>query len=183
MNVKSAPVDQAVSIERLSGLDSWPFAERLLREYLPWVIGKMVTDCGARFDDNASEIEIHHSAFAREADQMLKGKGFLLLARLRGEPVGMIALKHVQDDCAEIKRMYVSPVARGHGIGRTLLQQLLGDARTLGYRTVRLETMAFMRDAAKLYASLGFQEGAAFEDSQSALSGVTPMTRFMTLAL
>ena len=57
---------------------------------------------------------------------------------------------------AEVKRMYVDPGWRGHGIGRALLETLIDKARALGYGTLRLGTLDDMTAAQSLYRSLGF---------------------------
>ena len=84
---------------------------------------------------------------------------------------------------AEVKRLYVQPAARGHGIGRALLRRLLADARAEGFHTVRLETMGFMGEARALYTAFGFAEVPPFAHSQAALSGLVGVVHFMALAL
>jgi GNAT superfamily N-acetyltransferase len=92
----------------------------------------------------------------------------LYLAEIDGEPVGMGALRPLAPDEAEIKRMYVRPSSRGLGVGRAILQRLIDDARTLGYRTIHLDSAPFMHEAHALYRSVGFvpsepHEGWEFE--------------------
>lgn len=172
----------AVSIERLADTAHWPDVDRLLREYVPWVAGQLVDRYGMRLED--TQMEMHHASFARETGTMLDGPGRLLLARLHGEPAGVVALKPVDDEVAEVKRLYVRPSARGHGIGRGLLECLLAHAREQGYRTVRLETMRFMAEARALYDALGFVKVSPFEGSQAAMmAGLGDVVDFMALAL
>ena len=59
-------------------------------------------------------------------------------------------------DTAELKKMYLLPEARGLGIGRSLMEQLLPEARKAGYRRIYLETMPTMREAIRLYRKFGF---------------------------
>jgi putative acetyltransferase len=70
---------------------------------------------------------------------------------------GVAPLLGALDDTCELKKMYFLDVARGHGLGRRLLEQLLADARAFGYRTMYLETLTGMDEAMKLYRKLGFQ--------------------------
>jgi GNAT superfamily N-acetyltransferase len=84
-------------------------------------------------------------------------EGRLLLAELDGKPVGVVALKaSPEPGVAEIKRLYVDPAARGHGLGRRLTEAVIDAARTQGYRKLRLETLAVMTAANTIYDDLGF---------------------------
>jgi len=56
-----------------------------------------------------------------------------------------------------MKRLFVRPGARGSGAGRALAERIISEARTRGYTAIRLDTIAFMTEAIKLYQSLGFQ--------------------------
>jgi len=101
-------------------------------------------------------------------------RGVLLVAcHDGGEPVAMIALRPFDDAIAEMKRLYVSPTARGQGLARALILRLMDEARALGYQEIRLDTLPMMGDAQALYASLGFQDIAPYYDTP--IAG----TRFM----
>ena len=76
-----------------------------------------------------------------------------------GGAVGCVALRPMSDeDVCELKRLYVRPAYRGEGIGRALTIQAIGEARSLGYRLMRLDTGTFLDASRRLYASLGFVE-------------------------
>jgi ribosomal protein S18 acetylase RimI-like enzyme len=85
--------------------------------------------------------------------------GCLLLARRDSETVGLVGLKPLAPGIAEIKRLYVVREVRGLGIGRTLTERAIAEARAKGYERVRLDThRPSMATAIALYRSLGFEE-------------------------
>ncbi len=87
---------------------------------------------------------------------LVPGASFVLAAH--GEAiVGCGALRPIDAATAEIKRMFVRRLARRQGVARAIVMQLLGDARALGYRSVRLETGNRQPEAIALYASCGFK--------------------------
>jgi GNAT superfamily N-acetyltransferase len=82
--------------------------------------------------------------------------GQLLLARVDGEPAGCVALRRLDGDVSEMKRMYVDARFRGTGVGRALTGRLLADARTLGFTRMRLDTSIRQAEAQALYSRYGF---------------------------
>jgi len=72
--------------------------------------------------------------------------------------VGCIALRPLEDGVCELKRMFVTPVFRGRGIGRALAVLAIDEARQMGYRLMRLDTGTFLADSRHLYETLGFSE-------------------------
>lgn len=84
--------------------------------------------------------------------------GLLLMATLRGEPVGCGGLKFHDAEPTEIKRMWIAPTARGLGVGRRLLAELEAHAARHGADTVRLETNRSLVEAISLYRSAGYVE-------------------------
>jgi putative acetyltransferase len=100
--------------------------------------------------------------------------------RVEGELLGVGALKRLDDEHAEIKSMHTAEAARGRGIARAIVDQLLRVARERGYRRVSLETgagPAFV-PARSLYASVGFTECEPFADYPASPNSVH-MTRLL----
>ena len=84
--------------------------------------------------------------------------GRLLLARGKdGTAAGCVALRRVDAETCEMKRLYVADGYRGVGLGRALAERLIGEARAMGYRRMCLDTLPSMNEAAALYESLGFR--------------------------
>jgi putative acetyltransferase len=75
-----------------------------------------------------------------------------------GRLLGVGALRQLDETHAELKSMHTADAARGRGVGRAMVEHLLGVARARGCRRVSLETgsMAAFAAARALYASVGF---------------------------
>lgn len=90
-------------------------------------------------------------------------EGCLLLAMQDGQPAGCVALHKLDDEYCEMKRLYVRPQFRGHGLGLTLAERVIADARQIGYKYLRLDTVEpVMRAAVAMYRRLGFREIAPY---------------------
>jgi GNAT superfamily N-acetyltransferase len=116
------------------------------------------------FDAYASSlgIDLSYQDFAAEL-ATLPGKyaapaGELLLARdMTGEPLGCVGLRPIAPPgCCEMKRLYVSPRGRGLGLGRALVEAIIGEAARIGYYEMRLDTLSSMVEAIALYGKAGF---------------------------
>jgi ribosomal protein S18 acetylase RimI-like enzyme len=90
--------------------------------------------------------------------------GFILLAE-RGEPMGCIALRPASAEACEMKRLFVKPECQGLGLGRRLAEACVAEATKIGYKSMRLDTLAHMHSAIALYRSLGFEERDAYYDN------------------
>jgi ribosomal protein S18 acetylase RimI-like enzyme len=89
-------------------------------------------------------------------------EGRLLLARQNGQTAGCVGLRKLQPDVCEMKRLYVRPAFRTHGIGKGLVDRVIQEARQAGYRYMRLDTLPSMAAARALYRRLGFREIAPY---------------------
>jgi putative acetyltransferase len=82
--------------------------------------------------------------------------GRILLARHGGAFVGCVALRQIGEGVCEMKRLFVQPSLRGKGIGKALARAIIEQARRIGYKRMRLDTV--LEPAKSLYRSLGFRE-------------------------
>lgn len=69
--------------------------------------------------------------------------GRLYLATVEGEVAGCIALRYVDKKTCELKRLYVKPEFRGNQIGDVLIEQIIDDAKEIGYKKILLDTLPF----------------------------------------
>lgn len=92
--------------------------------------------------------------------------GRLLLGTVDGDPAGCAGLRNLRQRIGEMKRLYVRPQFRGLGLGRRLAEQIISEARTIGYQKLRLDTVAGKMDVAiQLYRQLGFVEIVSYREN------------------
>ena len=85
--------------------------------------------------------------------------GCLLLVEYEGQLAACVALHKLDSTICEMKRLYLRPQFRGKGLGRTLAERIIAEARQIGYRHMRLDTVEpIMKDAVAMYRKLGFKE-------------------------
>jgi GNAT superfamily N-acetyltransferase len=127
----------------------WDEARRLVREYA----ASLNVDLSFQnFDE-----ELQHFASEYAAP-----RGAFILAEEAGHYLACIGLRQFSEDIGEIKRLYVIPAARGRGLGRVLVERIIEVAGEIGYRSVLLDTLPFMKEAQALYLSLGFRPTSAY---------------------
>ena len=89
--------------------------------------------------------------------------GRLLLALYEQQAAGCVALRNLEVNICEMKRLYVRPAYRGKGLGRILVERVIAESRAIGYERMRLDTIASsMQDAVELYRRMGFKEIAPY---------------------
>jgi ribosomal protein S18 acetylase RimI-like enzyme len=103
--------------------------------------------------------------------------GRLLLAWNGARAVGCIALRPLDTQTCEMKRLYVRPEARGRELGRRLVERICQEARDAGYARICLDTLPTMASAQSLYESLGFVLVAPY------VFNPIPGTKFLALDL
>ncbi len=127
---------------------------RLILEYAAWL---NVDLCFQNYDAEMADLA---AAYAPPA-------GRLYLVRAGGAPAACVGLRPLAAEGeAEVKRLYVRPAFRRHGIARSLVKRVIGDAQAIGYRTLRLDTLPpRMPEADALYRSFGFQPTPPYYDN------------------
>jgi putative acetyltransferase len=144
-----------LSIRAAATATDFAQARKLFLEYAEWLA---IDLC---FQDFDTELATLPGAYAPPC-------GMLMLAGPLHAAIGCIALRPLategvsSDTIAEVKRLYVGPVARGTGLGRRLVQTVIAGARAIGYRELKLDTLERMVEARSLYAKSGFKECAPY---------------------
>ena len=92
--------------------------------------------------------------------------GRLYIAFVDDKPAGCIALRRLEEGICEMKRLYLRPEARGLGLGNQLIEKLIDEARSAGYKKMRLDTHPpKMGKAVSLYESHGFRQIPPYYDN------------------
>jgi len=125
-----------------------------------WCFEQYFSELDSRFDSGFDPA----MSLPADARELTAPAGVLLVARLRGQPVGCGALKFHGKAPAELKRMWIAPAARGVGLGARLLRELEDRARAARLRVIRLETNRALREAIALYRRSGYEEVERFND-------------------
>ncbi|HEY4361177.1 MAG TPA: GNAT family N-acetyltransferase [Bryobacteraceae bacterium] len=94
--------------------------------------------------------------FSLSEAQVLGSEGAFLVAYLDDVAVGCGAVRRLDRNTAELKRMYVDPAVRSRGVGRALVEALEREALAIGVTRMVLETGARLARAIKLYEGMGY---------------------------
>lgn len=127
----------------------WDEAQRLVREYAASL------NVDLSFQNFDRELQHFTTEYAPPT-------GTFLLAEDSGQYVACIAVREFSAGVGEIKRLYVTPAARGRGLGRLLVERIIVVAREIGYGSLLLDTLPFMKEAQSLYLALGFKPTAPY---------------------
>lgn len=131
-------------------------AARLLRAYLE--------ELDERFEDPL-DVE---SALAGRTEILAPPAGTFFVATSKATAVACGGLTWLDEDTAEVRRMWVDPTWRKRGLGQWLLRQLEAVAWAKGCARVVLDTSASLPEAISLYRSCGYVEIAPYNENRAA---------------
>ncbi len=142
----------AVRIVEAQDAAAYGIARQLLAEYAAWL-----------------DVEVENPILERERAGLPGDygppEGALLLAYVGDEIAGCVAVRPLEAGICEMKRLWVREAFRADGVGRALAVAVLEKAARRGYQRMRLDTLARMKAARRLYDSLGFREIPAYNAS------------------
>ena len=124
----------------------------LFLEYVDWL------DIDLSFQDFDDELE-------RLPGDYGDPHGALYLAMRGTEPAGCVGVRPLEEGTCEMKRLWVRPKFRGQTLGKRLASAAIDAGIRLGYRRMRLDTLEWMKDAVRLYESIGFRRISAYYDN------------------
>ena len=126
---------------------------RLFREYERWLGLDL---CFQNFEQELANLPGKYA----------EPTGRLFLIRVENKAAGCIALRKIDDEVCEMKRLYVRENFRGSNFGKQLIERLIKDAKEIGYKKMRLDTLPEkMPRAVKLYKSYGFRQIEPYYDN------------------
>ena len=140
-------ITQAETFEQIEEI------RRLFREYEKWL------DLDLCFQGFEAELAGLPGKYAKPA-------GRLFLVSVDGKAAGCIALRNLEEDVCEMKRLFIRNEFRGLGLGNKLIERLTEEAREIGYKKMRLDTLpSKMAKAVKLYKAHGFRKIAPYYEN------------------
>jgi len=138
---------QARTVEQLDQ------ARQLFRDYQAWL---QIDLCFQNFVAEVAALPGHYAP----------PDGRLLLAYEGQALAGCVALRKFSEDTCEMKRLFLREQFRGRGLGRKLIEAIITEAKQIGYRHMRLDTLPpKMNDAIALYESHGFKQIAPYYEN------------------
>lgn len=124
-------------------------AAMLFKEYAAWL---KIDLSFQRFDEELNALKTMYA----------KPEGGIILCKTTDSITGCAGIRKINDDTAELKRMYIKPAFQNRGMGKRLLQLAIELACSLNYKSIRLDTLDYMIAAIKLYKKSGFCEIPAY---------------------
>lgn len=138
-------------MEILLAYDNLDDVLKLVEEYTNMLLehGDEVKEClkSQHLDDELNDLQKKYAL----------PDGRLYLVRVDGETAGCVGLTRNDEDYCELKRLYVRPEFRGKHLSKALIEKVIDDAKSIGYKYMRLDTFPFMNAAIKLYEKYEFE--------------------------
>jgi len=139
----------------------------LFSEYVQLLYEQMLHELDQEYG-TPIEVDAVLQMFMMGIDGFYPPQGRIYLAKYDGDMVGIGCLKPLGGDIGEIKRMFVRSEYRRKGIGKAILDQLIADARLMGFTKIRLDSPKVLTISHCLYQSRGFKYIEPYPGSEGA---------------
>lgn len=164
-----------IAVSRAETPEDLEAVRDLIRSFFRWAMSEIAqTDNPGIFADLETELAGLPGRFGPPA-------GCLILARLDGAPAGCVAFYGQNATTMEVKRMFVRPESRGHGVGRLMLEALMTEARASGFRRAILSSHHSMHAAHSVYRRHGFVQVSITAEFPSAIDGIDVCMEMMLM--
>lgn len=165
-------MSQSVSAEALvhaaaaTTPEEWQHARRLVGEMIDWLASAVGLEARLHQHDSNEELDSLHDFYKRPAGQ-------LIIGYVAGKPSGTTGIHLMDAETAELRRVWVTPSARGNGLAPVLLRTAIETARDLGAKRIWLETASgHMDKAIAMYTRAGFRPIPAYSSLPDMLPGI-----------
>lgn len=148
-----------MKIEIKEGYDYQNEIESLFTEYI-----KMVCSKQENFEEYL-KIQNYEEEIKNLGKKYGRPYGRLFIVFCDGKPAGCIALRKLDDERCEMKRLFVKPEFRGCRLGNMLIEKIISEGKEIGYKYMLLDTFPFMKSAIHHYKQYGFYEIPRYNDS------------------
>lgn len=111
------------------------------------------------------ELQNYDSEIEHLTDKYGLPNGRLYIVKVENQVAGCIGLRKIDDENCEVKRLYVRPAFRGHKLAVKLIEKIIDDAKEIGYKSMLLDTLPFLKEAIHLYKKLGFYEISSYNNN------------------
>jgi carbonic anhydrase len=129
--------------------EEYKYAAILFKEYAAWL---NIDLSFQHFDDELLEVKTMYGS----------PEGGIILCKAGNKFIGCAGIRKINNNTAELKRMFIKPVYQNQGIGKVLLEKAIELAKKINYSFIRLDTLNYMKPAINLYKQYGFYEIPAY---------------------
>lgn len=138
-----------VRLKYVSSREEYVAASEVFKEYAAWL---NIDLSFQKFEEELGELSVMYGSPA----------GCIILAKDKDDYIGCIAVRKINTEIGEIKRMYVKPSSQQLGTGTLMLNEAIAFAKKAGYKKLHLDTLSNMMPAITLYKKIGFYEIPAY---------------------
>lgn len=151
-------------IIKCESTNDFTIAKTITRDYIKWL------DMNLSFQDIDKEFKLFEKIYSQPA-------GCFIYAQHNNVVAGGVGCRKFEKDICEMKRLFVYEKMRDKGIGKRLCLEIISIAKILGYKKMRLDTIAKLNKAIKLYENIGFYDIPKYRENPD------PTARYMEIQL